>query len=122
MANKNTRGLSTPLAFVCPTANRFVALATNVEEDINAGQSDPTYGKWNEQTDDKFGFIPLGPLVIAESDKRRYMGSDPIKLYEVTKAETKPNFLSAQIQVDSQLNGGAWETLLGNYWDQQLPF
>ena len=85
-------------------------------------KSDPTHNKWDEQTVDKFGFIPLGPLVMPTSDKRRYMGSDPIKLYDVTRSETKPNFLSTQIQLDSQLNADVWETLLENYWDKQLPF
>ena len=70
---------------------------------IYQARSDPTYKKWNEQTDGKFGFVPLGPLVIPNSDKRRYMGSDPIKLYDITRNETKFNFLSAQIQLDSQL-------------------
>ena len=89
---------------------------------IQEARSDPTYKKWDEQTDDKFGFISLGPLVIPNSDKRRYMGSDTIKLYDITRNETKFNFLSAQIQLDSQLKADTWEKLLVNYWDQQLPY
>ena len=50
------------------------------------------------------------------------MGSDPIKLYDITRNETTFNFLSAQIQLDSQLNVDIWEKLLENYWDQQLPY
>ena len=89
---------------------------------LNQARSDPTYKKWSEQTDDKFGFIPLGPLVIPTSDKRTYLGSDPIKLYDLTRKETTFNFLSTQIQIHSQLNADAWEKLLENYWDQQLPY
>ena len=83
---------------------------------LEQAKSDPTYIKWREQTDDKFGFIPLGPLVIPTSDKRRYLGLDPIKLYDVTRNETDCNFLSSQIQLDR------WEKLLENYWDRQLPY
>ena len=89
---------------------------------LNKARSDPTYKKWSEQTDDKFGFIPLGPMVIPTSDKRRYLGSDPIKLYDLTRKETTFNFLSTQILIHSQLNADAWEKLLENYWDQQLPY
>ena len=84
---------------------------------LEQAKSDPTYIKWREQTDDKFGFIPLGPLVIPTSDKRRYLGLDPIKLYDVTRNETDCNFLSSQIQLDSQLKADMWEKLLENYWD-----
>ena len=79
---------------------------------LEQARSDPTYKKWSEQTDDKFGFIPLGLLVIPTSDKRRYMGSDPTKLYDITRNETKFNFLSTQIQVDSQLNADTWEKFI----------
>ena len=78
---------------------------------------DPTYKKWNEQTEDKFGFIPLSPVVLSTPDNRNYMGSDPIKLYDITKNENMFNFMSAQVQLDSQLNGVVWENLLQNYWD-----
>ena len=86
---------------------------------LDQRKSDPTYKKWWEQTEDKFGFIPLGPLVMPSSDKRRHCGSNSIKLYDITRNETTFNFLSAQIQLDSQLNADMWEKLLENYWDQQ---
>ena len=70
---------------------------------LDQGNSDTTYKIWWEQTEDKFGFIPLGPLVMP-SDKRRHCGSNPIKLSDITRNETTFNFLSAQIQLDSQLN------------------
>ena len=89
---------------------------------LHQARSDPTYIKWNEQNADKFGFIPLGPLVLPVTDKRKYMGSDPIKLYDVTRNESRPNFLAAQIQLESQLKADTWEKLLVNYWDRQLPY
>ena len=89
---------------------------------LDQGKSDPTYKKWWEQTDEKFGVIPLGPLVMPTSDKRRHFGTDPIKLYHITRNEITFNYLSAQIQLDSQLNADMWEKLLENYWDRQLPY
>ena len=50
------------------------------------------------------------------------MGSDPIKLYDITKTQDNLNFLSNQIQVPSQLNPDIWQELLEGNWDQQLPF
>ena len=81
---------------------------------LEQAKSDPTYIKWREQTDDKFGFIPLGPLVIPTSDKRRYLGLDAIKLYDVTRNESHCNFLSSQIQLDSQLKADRWDCILNS--------
>ena len=89
---------------------------------MKQASSDPTFQKWNRQNDDKFGFIPLSPLVLPNSDKKCDMGSDPIKLYEVTRNEVHFNFLTTQVQVPSQLNPDMWQNLLQDYWDQQLPY
>ena len=43
------------------------------------------------------------------------MGSDPIKLYDITRNEAMFNFMFAQIQLDSQLNADILEKLLQNY-------
>ena len=34
------------------------------KENLNNAKSDPTHQKWNSQNKDKFGFIPLGPLIL----------------------------------------------------------
>ena len=51
---------------------------------MKQASADPTFQKWNKQNVDKFGFIPLGPLALPNTDKKCDMGSDPIKLYDVT--------------------------------------
>ena len=92
------------------------------KEKMRQANTDPTFKTWNNQNEDKFGFIPLGPLVVPKSDKKRNLGSDPIKLYDATRGQTDFNFLTSQIQVPSQLNPDVWQNLLRGYWDEQLPF
>ena len=89
---------------------------------MNQARKDPTFQQWDKQNDGKFGFIPLGPLVLPLSDKNINMGSDPIKLYDTMKNQYESNFLSSQIQVHSQLNPDVWQELLQGYWDQQLSY
>ena len=50
------------------------------KERMRQANTDPTFKNWNNQNEDKFGFIPLGPLVVPKSDKKRSLGLDPIKL------------------------------------------
>ena len=49
---------------------------------------------------------------MPNSDKRCNMGSDLIKLYDVTKNQVDFNFLTIQVQVPSQLNPDLWQYLL----------
>ena len=44
----------------------------------------------------------------------------PIQMHEIVKSTGKPNFLGARLPVMSQLNVQVWQTLLKDYWDQQL--
>ena len=46
--------------------------------------------------------------------------SDPIQLHNEVKKYDLPNYLGARIPVPSQLNICKWESLLQDYWDQQL--
>ena len=92
------------------------------QEKLQKAKSDPTYQKWNEQNKDKFGFIPLCPLTLPDTDKQIEKGSDPIKLYDITRNQETFNFLSSQLSVHSQLNPDVWKELLIGYWDQQLPY
>ena len=92
------------------------------KEKLSDAKFDPTYQKWNSENKDKFGFIPLGPLIPPNTDKQIEEGLDPIKLYDITRNEKTFNFLSSQVRVHSQLNPGVWEKLLANYWDQQLIY
>ena len=69
---------------------------------LNQAKGDLTFQLWDQQTEEKFCFIPLGPLVLSQSDNKINMGSDPIKLYDITRDQNTFHFLSTQIQVPSQ--------------------
>ena len=65
---------------------------------------------------------PLGPLLLPKNNFKCVIGTDPIKLYDVTKESDSFNFMSSQIQVKSQLNLGVWEQCLEGYWDCHLCY
>ena len=73
------------------------------KQKLRSTLSDPTYQKWLDQNKQHFGFIPLGPLLLPKSNSKRAMGTDPIKLYDITKNSGSFNFMSSQIKVKFQL-------------------
>ena len=85
-----------------------LAVKNKNKQKLQSASSDPTYQKWSEQNQQKFGFIPLGSLLLPKSNLKRVMGNDPIKLYDITKNSDSFNFMSNQIQVKSQLNPDVW--------------
>ena len=87
---------------------------------LQLASSDLTYQKWSDQNHQRFGFIPLGPLILPQNNFKRILNSDPIKLYDITKNSDSFNFMTTQIQVKSQLNPYVWEHCLQCYWDSQL--
>ena len=80
---------------------------------IARAKHDYTYKLWADQNPDKFGFIPLGPLVLPNTDRGIVMGSDPVLLYDAVKSQKQYNFLSSQVIVHSQLKYHEWEKRLG---------
>ena len=48
-----------------------LALQTKNKNEIKMKQAseEPTFQQWDQQNGDKFGFIPLGSLVLPKSDK-----------------------------------------------------
>ena len=73
------------------------------KDKIQLANSDPTFQKWAEQNPDNFGYIPLGPLLLPQTNNKKFLGTNPIKLYDITRKENTFNFMSSQIQVKSQL-------------------
>ena len=53
---------------------------------------------------------------------KKFRGTDPVKLYDITRNEDTFNFMSSQIQVKSQLNPDIWKNFLDGYWDKQLLY
>ena len=81
-----------------------------------------TFTKWDDQMEDKYGFIPLGDLVVPEYNEKNSTIDDIKQLHDTVKNSNKFNFLDSQIQVVSQLNLDVWNYYLKHYWDKQLCF
>ena len=58
----------------------------------------------------------------SSTNNKIFCGTDPIKLYDITRKEITFNFMFSQIQVKSQLNPDLWEKILEGYWDKQLLY
>ena len=43
-------------------------------------------------------------------------------LHKIVSGSKKPNFMSTQMTLNSQLNPDKWNELLKGYWDTQLLF
>ena len=43
-------------------------------------------------------------------------------LHKIVSGSKKPNFMSTQMILNSQLNPNKWDELLKGYWDKQLLF
>ena len=47
--------------------------------------------------------------------------ADPLNLHQIINASGDYSFKRCQINIKSQLNPDAWDSLLEGYWDTQLP-
>ena len=81
-----------------------------------------TFQTWNAQNNDKFGFIPLGDLMLPESNKKNTNKDSIFSIHDRICQSNTFNFMQAQFQVQSQLNPDVWDKYLTNYWDKQLGF
>ena len=57
------------------------------------------------------------PNIVTVNEAR---GKSPIQIHEIVRSTSKPNFMQARVQIDSQLNVEVWKKCLEGYWDQQL--
>ena len=79
------------------------------------------YHLCRQQSDMKFGFIPLSdPILPVNYHCRQNLGYSVVELHSKVKEHKSPNFIGARIPVPSQLNIPVWKDLLSEYWDQQL--
>ena len=79
----------------------------------------PTLKLWDSQN--KFGFIPLGDLALPSHVQPTSSNQDLVALHAVIKQSGDYNFMSKQIDIPSQLNPDIWDHQLEDYWDNQLP-
>ena len=70
----------------------------------------------------RFGFIPLGDLVLPNVNLANESSENPLSIHKRLKASQVSNFLGYQINTKSPLNIEAWEEVLEHYWDKQVLF
>ena len=87
---------------------------------ITAAGAVKTFQAWNEQTTDKYGFIPLGDLMLPESNDKNQNDKSIFSIHDQVCKSGHFNFMQSQIQVKSQLNPDVWDRYLTNYCDKQL--
>ena len=89
---------------------------------IVTAQDCVTFQKWDSQNSEKFGFIPLGDLMLPSINLKNITEEKIFDVHRRIKASGTFNFMKSQIQISSQLKADAWERHLQGYWDSQLLF
>ena len=79
-----------------------------------------TFKLWNDQTQEKFGFIPLGDLTLPPIDLQKQSQENIFDIPRRIKVSGTHNFMQTQIQIQSQLKPDVWQKYLTNYLDSQL--
>ena len=80
----------------------------------------PTLQIWDAQNKFKLGFLPLGDLKMPQQIHPICRDALPLRLHKLIKNTGRCNFEEVQITLNSQLNPDIWDSLLKDYWDQQL--
>ena len=98
-----------------------IIFANQGNRDLAQGVNTPIFNQWQRQINFQFGFVPLGCLLMPSSvtswNSHDY---SPIEMHKIIRKTGKPNFLQARLPVASQLHVDIWQSLLTDYWDQQL--
>ena len=108
---------------VCSTTDKYeldLQFRPRHREQISSARNCNTFKLWNSQTEDKFGFIPLGDLTLPSIDLQKYSQENIFDIHRWNKVSGTHNFMQTQIQIQSQLKPDVWQKYLTNYWDSQL--
>ena len=89
-------------------------------EVIASAHNCDTFKLWNSQTQDKFGFIPLGDLIMPAINLQKHSQETIFDIHRCIKVSGTHNFMKTEIQIQSQLKPEIWQKYLTNYWDSQL--
>ena len=94
-------------------ANQFSGIIPDVDTEI--------YHKWFDQSEFKFGFVPLGDQILPKNfTVNNSKGLNPLETHKIVKATNKPNYMEARLPISSQLNVDTRKSHLQGNWDQQL--
>ena len=80
------------------------------------------FKNWDNQMEDKYGFVPLGDILVPERNDKNPTIQNIKTLHQAVKNSKNFNFVESQIQVESQLNPDVWDKYLKDYWDEQLCY
>ena len=98
-----------------------IIFANQGNRNLAQGVDTPNFSQWQRQVDFQFGSVPLGcqlmPSSVTSCNSHDY---SPIEMNKIIRKTGKPNFLQARLPVVSQLHIDKWQSLLTDYWDQQL--
>ena len=92
----------------------------NKVKDWSDAQNKTIFKKWSQQSEFRFGFVPLDNQILLTEKARCDLDMNPIEMHHYVKCTGCPNYMHARIPVKSQLNIEAWHDVLSEYWDQQL--
>ena len=89
---------------------------------VHLAKNNATFKRWDDQTNTKYGFIPLGDFICPDEDNRKPHTADLLDIHNHVKSTGNFNFMDAQVSVPSQLRLDRWDAYLEGYWDNQLKF
>ena len=89
---------------------------------VSEAKNNCTFKNWDNQMEEKYGFVPLGDILVPKRDDKNPAIGNIKALHQTVKNSKNFNFIESQIQVESQLNPEVWERYLKYYWDKQLCF
>ena len=93
----------------------WLCVELRFRQQIASAKHCKNFQEWDSQNTEKFGFIPLGELILPDIDLPNITEEKIFDVHGRIKASCTHNFVGSQIQIYSQLKPD-----LGNYWDSQL--
>ena len=87
---------------------------------IASAKENYTFTRWNNQTQEKFGFIALGDLTLPPIDLQKHSKEHIFYIHRRVKVSGTHNYMKTQVQIQSQLKPDVWQKYLNDYWDSQL--
>ena len=69
------------------------------------------FKNWDEQMDEKYGFIPLGDMLLPPSSDTERKYSKNFDTHRLVIESRKFNFMTTRLQIESQLKPDIWDNI-----------